>query len=245
MPRVDYNTKQAFDSAYDVDVEWDTGRPQNRKGVRLKYSRAVLLPLIETRALKLLEIFNWPSTIKLLIVGGGFGWLAEVLEEHFNFNNIAVTDTSNYVHSSKNVSEDEDIFEAIRGTGLDPNYGEGSIIKSRILGKARGEGVRTRHSKGVLNESLKNNGSRARVKNQLGGNPDVILTEEVITCLEDSETINLSQDLHFLCDTIIHLTTELLPNNLQDLSYNWKTLDDWKQLLPNDTLLSLNTWRVI
>ena len=69
----------------------------------------------------------------------------------------------------------------------------------------------------------------------------------VITCLTDSEVTTLANRVQQINPAMqcIHLTTELLTENTQDPGYNWKTLAQWKALVPTHTFVSLNTWQVL
>lgn len=241
MPLVSYNTKADFDAAYNVGAEPE-GHPNSRSEIRLNYNRAVMYPYCERRADKLVEIFNWPLNSIILFVGAGFAWTAEALETKYGYTNIITTDTSNWIQSNQNTTEESEIDAAISAVGLDPLSGEGLQVKNKIYTP----GNRRRHSRNIENENLSNNGSRNKIKNILG-DIEVGISEEVITTLSDAEVLNISDWISRINNNIIkiHLTTELLPDNNQDPAYNWKTIDDWKLLLPNDTFVSLNTWRVV
>ncbi len=76
-----------------------------------------------------------------------------------------------------------------------------------------------------------------------------MITEEVITCLDDTEATQLSTFLNNISNQVVHYTTEIDPDKLasgnQDPNYNWKTLEDWKLLLPNDLIMSSADYRVV
>lgn len=244
MPLITYNTKADFDNAYRIGAEPE-GRPNNRPEIKLHYNRAVLFPLHEKRAAKLVEIFNWPTDTNILIVGAGYAWTAEVLETDYGYTNIVTTDTSNWIQSNQDTTEEADIDAAIQAVGLDPATGDGLTKKNRILGRGRGPGNRRRHSRSIQNEALNNNGSRNRIRSVLG-DIQVGITEEVITTLTDQEVTTISGWVDNINPNIdrIHLTTVRQVKG-QDEGYNWKTLAEWKLLLPNDTFVSLNSWEVL
>mgnify|MGYP000412558308 CR=1 FL=1 len=79
MPRKTYNTKSDFDADYDIGVEPE-GHPNTRPKIRMGYARASMMPFATNRAAKLVELFAWPLNTKILIVGAGYGFTAEVLE---------------------------------------------------------------------------------------------------------------------------------------------------------------------
>ncbi len=105
----------------------------------------------------------------------------------------------------------------------------------------------------ILNADVTTGSGRAAIKQALGitGNnkASYMLSEEVITCLDDTEATQFSTFLNNISDQVVHYTTELLPDKLasghQDPNYNWKTLEDWKLLLPTDLFISANDYRVV
>jgi hypothetical protein len=199
-----------------------------------------MLPYSANVAANLVREFAFPTDTKILFVGAGFGWTIEILENSFNYVNILGTDTSQYILDNQDSNEDAEIAEAMAKVGLDASRGEGLRKRANI----RTAGKRRRCAKPIENEDLLSVASRNRVKTKLGGSVDVAITEEVLTCLEDAEAATLSASMNTLAPQVIHLTTELQEAG-QDSEYNWKSIDDWKALLPADTIASLNTWRVV
>jgi hypothetical protein len=226
MPRKTYNTKADFDEDYRIGAEPE-GHPNSRSEIKLSYNRASMMPYCERRADKLVEIFNWPLDTKILIVGAGFAWTAEILETKYNYTNIITTDTSDWIQSNQNESEESEVDAAITAVGLDPASGVGLTKKNRL----HTPGNRRRHSRNIEDESLSNTGSRNRIKAILG-DIDTAISEEVVTVLDDNEVLNIADWIERINANmqIIHLTTELLPNTDQDPRYNWKVLADWKAL---------------
>lgn len=241
MPVKSFNSKADFDAAYNLNGEPD-GHPSTRPGIRVNYTRAGMMPYAEYTASKLVELFAWPTSRRIMIVGSGYGWVAEVLEQQYGYTSIVCVDTSPYIQSTQDTSEEAEIDAAITAVGLNPNSGEGAQKKAKLFTP----GNRRRHSRAVMNENLSNNGSRNRVKNQLG-DIDTGITEEVITTLTNTEVVTLASQIAQVNPAmqVIHLTTERLPNNNQDPSYNWKSLAEWKALVPANTFVSLNTWQVL
>jgi hypothetical protein len=196
------------------------------------------------------NIFAWPTNTIILIVGAGYAWTAEALETNHGYTNIVTTDTSAHVQGTQNTDELTEIDDAITAVGLDPLTGEGLSKRNNIIARGGGPGNRRRHSREVEDESLANNGSRNRIKAILG-DIEVGITEDVITTLSDAEVLDIASDVDAINAGIdrIHLTTVLFPekiaNGTQDPAFNWKTLADWKLLLPGDTFVSLNTWEVL
>jgi hypothetical protein len=215
------------------------------------YSRAAFYPWAVVRAAKLVELFAWPLTTKILIVGAGYGWLAEELETTHGYTDIVTTDTSPHVQNTQDSSEEAEVDAAITALGLDPASGEGLTRKGLFFTP----GNRRRHSRSVQDEGLNNNGSRNRVRNVLGS-VDVAISENLAPILDDSEVIQVAGwiDQVDTLDEVIHLVTELqmddrvdppVPLGGQDLLFNWKLLEDWKLLVPSHTWVSLNSWEVL
>lgn len=101
----------------------------------------------------------------------------------------------------------------------------------------------------ILNADVSAGNGRAAVKQALGitGNnkASYMITEELITLLDDTECTQLSSFLNDLANQVVHYTSEIRPNNPQDPDYNWKTLEDWKLLLPADLFISAHDYRVV
>lgn len=242
MPLVSFNTKADFDRHYRIRVEID-GVTGGRLPVALNYHRAAMMPFAERHADKLVELFAWPLSTRIAIVGAGFGWVAEVLETKHGYTNIIGIDTSPWIQNNQDTSEEPEIDAAMNAVGLDPTSAEGIAKKANW----HTPGNRRRHSRTIRDESLANNGSRSRIRSALGGGVDVGITEEVITTLSDAEAIELSNRVHLLDGSIdlIHVTTELYPDAAQDPAFNWKTLEEWKLLIPADTFVSVHDWQVL
>jgi len=233
MPVKNFNTKADFDSAYYHNGEPE-GHPNTRAAIRVGYSRATQLPWCRKKARKLIELFSWHPTTKILVVGAGYGWTIECLEREHNFTNIVGIDTSDWIQANMSTDEEVDIREAIIRVGLDPDTGEGLTKRNRHRGEVRNQTIRS-----IMNEDILTERSRLNVTGILGGNFDVAISEAVIASLEDSEVLNLSIAMHLIASTVIHADTmkHLEPGN-QDEGYNWKFIEDWVQLLPNDTIIN-------
>ena len=200
------------------------------------------MPYAINRAAKLVELFAWPLNTKILIVGAGYGWTAEVLETQYGYTDIVTTDTSPHVQATQDQSDETEVNDAITAVGLDPNQGEGAAKKSNLWTP----GNRRRHSRPIKDERLNNGGSRNRIRNVLGG-VDVAISEDVIATLDDSEVVQMAGwvDAVDTLSEVIHMTTELYPDANQNPIFNWKTLAAWKLLVPSHTFVSLNSWEVL
>lgn len=239
MPFKTWNTKADFDAAYNIGAEGDTGHSNTRPEVRLHYNRAVMYPVAATHARKMVEVLGLTPAMKIGVLGCGYGWVLEELEV-MGFTNVIGTDTSTYIQSTKTSQESADIDEAIIAAGLNPNAAEGANVKARLL--SRGNSKSNVPTK-VLNENGQSNASRNRIRNALGGgNLDWGITDSVLESLTDAECLQLSTAGHNFCTNVAHLVVTTRPGNQP--GYNWKTLEEWKVLIPADTFIEVGGhWR--
>jgi hypothetical protein len=221
--------KALFDAAYEVSAEPD-GWPHTREGIRLHYNRWAFYPEAQRRAAFFVQQFGLGPTSSVLLLGCGFGWTAEALSDLGI--DVVGTDVSPYIHSVKDTPEDSELSAEITRVGLDPASGEGLAHLQRL----RAGGVRTRGK--VLNENSANNASRNRVRQALkSGNVTLVITEDVITSLTDSEITTLRGHAAGYGVPLAHFVTENA-NPAPPFGFNSKTLAQWKALLPNDTIIA-------
>ena len=228
MPLKDWNLKSTYDSAYSIRAErFHGGHPSTRPEIRLSYHRTALLPWCASRAANFKRILNLQPTQNILIVGAGYGWTAECLINEQGIPNILVTDTSAYIQSTKDQSGLSEINDAIRKVGIDPDSPEGIRISTKL-----NTGIRSRIP--IINESALTDDSILRIRSLM--NPiHLILTEDVLDSLTDLEAIHLSTQLHKLSNNIVHFILD--GTNSTDRTYNWKTSEEWKLLLPLDSFI--------
>jgi len=120
----------------------------------------------------------------LCVIGGAWGWFAEMLESR-GINTINV-DTSTYVLDNQNVSEEGEIRDILTAGGMDwdnlpdcfvdPNdFSQTVDPRPYWLHPSGG-----RSGKPVIDEDMSTNTSRKNVRQALGNNMDAILTEFVL-----------------------------------------------------------------
>jgi hypothetical protein len=222
--------KTLYDAAYSFNAEPD-GHPNTRPAITLHYHRYVLFPEMLRRAQFFISHFGLTSSSRVLVVGCGFGWTVEAL------NSLGIptigTDVSAYIQGNKSLTEDSDIDGAIRAVGLDPTNGEGLGHFNRL----RGGGVRTTAT--VLNEDSGNNASRNRVKNAIGSDPTLIITEDIVTSLTDAECATLQSNIvkYGVTVPICHFLTEFA-NPAPPFNFNSKSITEWKALFPTATIIA-------
>src|SRR3990172_8682695 len=242
MPLRTYDTKADFDSLYDIGAEGAWGHPNTRAEVRMHYNRFVLLPYMRQRAQRLYQVLGWTSQTRLVIVGCGFNWTAEVLETELGMNRVIGLDVSVYIQAAKSQNEDDDIRAAIQAVGLSTSFGDGMTLFSALRGDG---GPRAKKAADILNENIRTNASRNRVKQYISGAANFEgLSENVLESLTDAECAQLSGYAHQLTSGRISHFLDCLPNIPNDETWNAKTLEQWKALLPNDTVVENGTFRV-
>lgn len=222
-------TKELYDQAYEFDAEPE-GHPNTRPGIRLHYNRYVMYPEMLRRAQALVEILGITPADRVLIIGCGFGWTAEAMAG-LGYN-VVGTDVSPYIQSNKDLSEDAEISSAISATGLSPTSGEGLVHFNRL----KGDGTRTRAK--VLNEDSLTTRSRNAVKRELG-DPTVVITEDLVTSLSDSECATLQNEIVKYANGIkvCHFVTEFANPNAP-FFFNSKSLAGWKAVFPTSVIVA-------
>ena len=243
MPLRDWNLKATWDAAYSIGAEGDVGHSGSRPEVKLHYHRRVMGPVCQTRAVGIAQALGWVAPgPSLIIVGAGFGWTAEALEQ-MGFTRVLSLDISQYVQGNKDGTEEAEIDAEIVGVGLTPGIGEGQALKQRLFDG----GVRSRATRGVLNEDGAGGASRGRIRQALGlaGNQQANwgLSESVLESLTDAEAVNASGIAHQYCTNVAHYVVTLREGNQP--GYNWKSLADWKLLIPIDSFIEAGTFRVL
>ncbi len=175
----------------------------------------------------------------IAIIGGGFGWTAEIFGTQ-GVNAISV-DTSDYIVDNEAVSEEAELRAALTTQGFDPD--NLPVFMSDIDPNAelpageiwshwlRGDGART--SIPVEQEDLATNGSRNKVKQRLNNNMDGILTEFLLDSMEtDAESLTIADRCQSLRPNpsvpVIHLIADGTDG---DPRLNNKTLVQWRALL--------------
>jgi hypothetical protein len=218
--------KALFDLAYESNAEPD-GHPNTRPAIRLHYNRYVIFPGLVRRVQQLIEILGLTESDRILLIGAGFGWTAEV------FNGMgytaAGTDTSPYIQSAKDTTEDSEVDAALRATGLDPGS-NGMTHYNRL----RNGGTRARAT--VLDEDSMSRQSRGRVTRALW-EPTIVITEDLVTSLTDTEAVALHAELVQYGARVVHFLTENANPN-PPFEFNSKSLAGWKLIFPSSTVIA-------
>ena len=223
-PRKTWDTKADFDVAYDIGLE-PNGHPNTRAELRGHYVREAIfnqeilyLDFVTPEWERILTYFGWPVNTSVCIVGVGFGWAIEYLNSQ-GYMDVWGADNGVYIQGAK----DE----------IDPSDG---IARSLVPEHVRDENMVV---PGDVSRFLRDSGHR----NGPGDEEpfDVVITERVLSSLEDSEAVFLSNQIRTMNvikseGQVIHIENSQLPG-VGDPPMNWKTLDQWKALLPNDIMV--------
>jgi hypothetical protein len=208
MPLKTWNDKATFDAAYLLRLD---------DGSIARYQRDGLFSQTDPRHdyvtpewSRILAHFAWPTSVNLLVLGCGFGWSVEYLRAQ-GYTNAWGSDPSTYIQAEK--------------ANTDSRGKVNSTDPTRV------------RSEDPVNE-------RANLlKNTIGQNArwNVIVTERLLSSLTDTEIITyaaLLRATNFLetGGRIVHIETPTPRRNV-DSTMNWKTLAEWKTLLPLDSIV--------
>ncbi len=147
---------------------------------RLHYHRSSMKESLRNRSIRLKDFFIANSVPlvpadSLIVVGGAFGWLGEMLEDRIGL--VACTiDPSNYVQAVKNQSDDDELVESIEAAG---NTHTDGGVGQFLWNKFRDATPRCRNPDRVLQEDLASPQSRQRVRSALTRKPTRMITEEI------------------------------------------------------------------
>lgn len=106
----------------------------------------------------------------------------------------------------------------------------------RAIGTDTSPYVQANKEADVMNEDSMTNASRNRVKSALGG-VTLVITEDVMTSLNDAECLALRAQLAKFNAPLCHFVTEFA-NPSPPFNFNSKSLADWKTLFPVDTIIA-------
>ena len=239
MPLRTWDTKADFDAAYSMGAEGLDGHDPNRPEVKLHYHRSIIGGTIATRAKHFAEFFGLKKFNKrILIVGGGFGWLAEEMRK-LGFTMLLTTDISTYIQAEKDNDDEIEIRAEIAAVGLNPNQGRGAVLLNhhKTVGKRR-------RMEEILDADICTPAGRFAVMN-IFGNPRIVITESVLESLTDTEAITLAECAHLFAppQDVYHLVHT--PSRSDNPGYNFQSLTAWKALIPMDTFIDAATFEVL
>jgi hypothetical protein len=239
MPTVDWNLKATWDDKYRTRAP--DALPD--EFIYLHYNRSNMFEAIRRDTIRIYNALGWAVDTALIIIGGGYGWSEEVLRNDLGMTTIVTVDTSTYVHNTAAATEEQEIRDAIIAAGLDPDSGRG-LGKFNQLMNDPGNKSRVGF---ILDEDTLTIQGRQAIRNALGTNPDVVFSELVLDSLTDTEIPLASNAMNSFPGnpSVQHYVGVLQPEADQDVDMNWKTLADWKLMLPGDTFIRTGTFEVL
>lgn len=228
-------TKTDFDNAYLFRPgRYPENKSQGFPDIEVGYTRFTLEKITDQYVAQYQQIIPAGSTV--LIVGAGFGWTAEKLND-LGYTAVSL-DTSPYVQAEKD-NTDEAEWDAILTA-------QGHSDKSALV-----KGIvnpRKRSRDGVRGDDISKKNQRNNLKAIIGQDYDWLVTEEMISTLTDQEIITLIPYANDLATNFLHVTTVL--QGSQDAGYNWKTGAEWRAFLDangasNHQILTTGDWVVM
>lgn len=179
----------------------------------------------------------------IVIAGAGFGYVPEEMQRR-GWSHVAGYDTSSYTGTRRVQDESADFDRWLDAAGItDPGRRAWwKTDRNAVIGQARS-------GFSVLPEDARTNGSRRAILQSLGitGNnkADWVVSEAMLESLSDAEAVQASAAAHQMATNVGHALTPLKVGFEQDPRLNWKTLAQWKALLPNDVFVDLTSGAVL
>lgn len=142
----------------------------------LHYHEAVIKPILRGIYQRLIQALEITADDHILIVGCGFGWGAEILQE---LTGCAVvgSDISEYIQANKNKSGDDELQEAIEIAGLNKSDGLGLEIWQKF------SNPNPRATIEIHNENLLTEASRSKIPSGITR----IITEDFWSTLDQAD----------------------------------------------------------
>jgi hypothetical protein len=243
MPIQDWTLQATWDFAYRIKADAKIGDGRGSRGPRstriyTHYHNFVVKNAVGFNMQALVTKLNIVTGARIVVIGAGFGWSVEWLNAN-GYIAIAV-DPNQYLISKAPTSEETEITTLITAKGRDKNElridPSDKIEKPMLDILVRQDGKRT--SEILIDEDMKNSGSRRAVWNQFSKNMDYVITENMLSTISDAELIGVANNLDSFKKLqanvpIIHLDTWLNTTGRFDSGYNWKTGAEWRSFFDN------------
>ncbi len=224
---------------WDDPVTWDDAYrsrypiPGQYEPLILRYHRHALWPTLTRTAEGLARLLELISASKIILVGSGYGWTAEILKDMLPGIAINCTDTSKVIQARKDTTEQIEIEHQFQDCGADLD-----LVHKFCDFKPR---ARER----IYNEKLDTPASRAVMRQ--GRDFDWIISENVLDCMGDGEAVTLAGHMRstVMGGKVAHIITPPRENREIPKGYNLKSVEDWKELLPRDYFIPAGAFRVM
>ena len=229
--------------------------------VRVNYVRAKELPAARHRAGVLISRIGLTATDRVAILGAGFGYLQEALEELLPGIECVCVETSPWIHSVKDQTETAELDLVIQAAGILPvmtGYADAMNALNDGGNKARRELVDEDVTTGQGRSKIK-----AKVKVKAKGVPTAFtwaVTDYIFEWVNDAEAVDIDAGMHALAPNVCHMIREYDPGQAKHtepgtlsnwkwlsttnegvkqelLDLTWYTVDNWQDLLSADSVL--------
>jgi hypothetical protein len=234
--------KALFESQYSC-VGWSHGIRGTNKVPRFHYNwygrQAHSKRMVDTY----MTYPGFAQVSDVVVIGGAFGWTSEVLST-YGINSVSV-DTSPYILAAKDVSEEQELRDYLTNLGFDPDALNNGAAGIRFMSPndpnswvnpwdywLRPDGKKT--SATVVDEDMSTVGSRNAIKQAIGGNIDVIITEFAIDAMDagdDAASLSLIERCEQLRSNPSVVVIHLIGYNPYDVMLNIKTAQEWRTFL--------------
>lgn len=233
--------KALFDELYTA-TGWRYGVRLSSMTPRFHYQWCVQKFRLQTTLTSMLTLPGFAQVSDVAVIGGGFGWLSELLQaQGINVINV---ETSEYVLANVAVSEEADLRGYLTSQGFDPDNLHDQIrfmspddpnlelasgeIWQHWLHPSGGRSVITPAS-----ENISSNAGRNAIKRALSNNMDAIITEHLLDSMStDAEVLSVCADVQALrpnpAVAVIHLVDDSDQGDPRLVS---KTIEGWRALL--------------
>lgn len=236
MPLINRSLKSFWDDLFEIDAESAWPTPPGRSQVDLNYHKFVIFPRDRTIGTNIKQALDWDNTTRTYVVGCGFGWVIEVLEDELGLSSVVGNETSTYIQTNKSINEDTDIQAAIEGVGLATNVGDGLTLFNTFR---NGGNPRSARAADISDSDLVTGIAQRAERDRIGGPGFELLTYDgFLNTLNDAEAIDYSTRLNGM--NAARVSHHVFPGFL-----NGHTLEEWKLLIPSDTFVEANTYRVL
>jgi hypothetical protein len=241
--------KKEFDLAYgDIPVFKLVNNPDGTVTryilpIKVGYSRANALPWLKDQTKLWINTVGISASDKVVLVGAGFGWEQEFLEEWFPGIKCVSVDTSEYIHQEKSKSEKDEIKKGTKRIPKKEKY-------KKLLEDVGDDGPKARVK--IVNAEFSTGSGRAAIVQELGEPPTKVITSDILIGLSDQEIKKNTKYLDMLGGQVFHITSitreqGTLPGYEH---YNWKRLGEWRTFfdhigLSHHKIVSANDGKVL
>jgi len=237
--------KALFDQVYSLPG-WQWGVRHNRLP-RFHYNWFAMQPIVQNMAARYQVAPGFAQISDVAIIGGGYGWVGELLSQTYGVNVVNV-DTSEHVVNTITTSEEQELRDTLTSDGWDPDNlpvfmgPDWNTPVNPWDYWVRNDGLRC--SITLAAEDMSTNGSRRNVRQALSNNMDAIITEEALDSQDtEADALVLIERCEQLrpnpnCNVVHLIDGSGQPSTLPFINY---TTGEWRALLDTN---GFNHWLI-